>query len=396
MVEDLITINSTPTVLNLEDEAYQDAGSARGNANSLANKLEAIFSGNLLDEQAYSSQSPEQRRALETRINTLQQENLEQKLSIEELQEHFNANKEKSQEFRNSRDAFLSGGISKDNLTDRIEIFSPIRFSVTSFFLFMLSVFIFLFYVAVVYKALIMKGDEIAQQLLQGEWGINVLPSWQEASHAMVSNPMIIFAPFVFFGFGYAVHLLLGVKDKFKYLWVSLVLIVTFALDYFLAERIHNQMNGALEMMGLPLNDKFSDILIVLILGFVVYIIWSVIFHSWMTELEKRNIPDRLGSLIKLSEKENAQLQSRIRKLSKQIEINKGEIEQTRHILELKSIPKSAVIKSLTTYTHGWYKFITQLKDHDLRTRLLSDCESVLNELKDGKQLSGYKVNFEK
>lgn len=390
MKEEYIDLQTLPTIENLEDRAYRDAGSSGGNAKSFGNKLHTILSGTLLDESAFNSKSPEQIQLIQEEIDSLEQKVSQNEKSISDLQATVNANTDKISEIKETRDKYISGGLSKDSITDTVDVFNPIKFSISSFFLLMLSIFIFLFYVAIVYKALIMEDSQIAQQFVDGRWGVNVLPHWSEVQEAMRTNLMVIFAPFVFFGFGYAFHSLIGLRSNIKYLWIALVLIVTFALDYFLAERIHDKMNNALEIMGQPPNDKFSDILIVLILGFVVYIIWSVIFHAWMEELEKRNIPSRLGRIIKRLQKENTRLKDEISALSKDIELAKTTIRQKQKVLEIKSIPMSAIIKSLASYTHGWYRFITGLQNSGQRDQLINDCENTLKKFKVQNELSRY------
>jgi cell division protein FtsB len=395
MSEQFIPIETAPTILNLQDEALRDAGNSTGDPRSFRIKLQAILSGTILDDSAFITKKPEEREILLNEIDQLNQQIAENKHRIDNLKDNIEKNKNRISEYKDKRESFLAGGLNRELLTDHIDVFNPLKFGITSFFLAMLSVFIFFFYVAVVYKALIMSPMAIANQLSQGSWGANILPNWYEVSRAMIENPMVIFAPFVFLGFAYAMHTLLNLHDKLKYLWITLVLIITFILDYMLADLIHTQRNEAYAIMDLPPAGKFSDILIVLILGFVVYIIWSIIFHAWMVELEKRNIPSRLGRLIKTLQRENEKYENDISKLNMENETKNQEISQRKRILEIRSIPHSVIINSLTTYIHGWYRFLTMFRDEELKEKLLQGCDEVLDEFIREHKLNGLKITKE-
>ena len=86
-----------------------------------------------------------------------------------------------------------------------------------------------LFYVATIYKVFYFDAAQIAES---STGTISALPAPGELSEALSFNYLLLFAPFLFFGFGYAVHVLLENKSRLKYLFVSLVLLVTFLLDF--------------------------------------------------------------------------------------------------------------------------------------------------------------------
>lgn len=288
---------------------------------------------------------------------------------------------------------YETGGLTEGGLNSEIEIFSPPKFIVTSLFLIMLSIFIFLFYVAVVYKAIFINTQDIATSMTNGDWGVSLLPKWDEIQEALYNNKMVIFAPFVFFAFGYVLHLFLEMKSKLKYLYIILILGITFLLDFLLANQIHDRINDALDLIGMDPTNKFEDILLVLIMGFVVYIVWSIIFHSWFNELTKRNIPNRLGKLIRNLKEEKSSLQKSIGDKQKEVRSQDESIRSLTQSLSGESIPVSKIVDSLSKFTLGWMKYLTGLPE-DLKDDKIAEIENYLQRYKTEKNLENFKINI--
>src|SRR5258706_3824973 len=106
MKEQYIELQTLPTIINLEDRAFLDAGTSGGNATSYSNKLHTIFSGALLDENAFSAKSPEQRRILQEEINSLEQKIIRNEKGVSELNDLIEENKVKIIELKSTRDDF--------------------------------------------------------------------------------------------------------------------------------------------------------------------------------------------------------------------------------------------------------------------------------------------------
>ena len=368
-----------PTIKSLNDYGFEEAGLNRADSTIFAQHLKSVFSGALLDKKHYHPLSDSEKSLISQKIDGVKGdiESCERSISsseanIDKMNERLNTLKERREQLR-------LGELDEEGVSDVISVFNPIKFAITTFFLLMLSIFIFLFYVAVVYKAFFINTQDIANALIDGNWGVSLLPEWYEIYEALTSNVLVIFAPFVFYGFGYAIHVLLEQKSRFKILWIGLVIIVTFILDYLLAFQIHNGVNKALDLIGADPNEAFTDILLVLIMGFVVYIIWSVIFHYWMEELEKRNPLIRLGSAIKDLKGELGEEENSIRAKRLEIEHLRERLQHLSRSLENKAIPISIITNSIYEFATGWFRYINGINGDDKEVRK-SECLEALDE----------------
>lgn len=381
--EKLIRIENPPRTVDLARHGFAEAGKNGGNVTSFINQIESIYVGSLLDKSIHVGRTQEQVEQIRNNIEVSKSSIIKSENDIKGYRAEIERIKIKIEELKDRLDSYLSGGLNSNSVGAVIDTPSRARTIISSFFLVMLSIFIFLFYVAVVYKALFVSTASIAQALANGDWGISLLPEWKEVQEAIGKNTMVIFAPFIFYGFGYAIHILLELENKFKYLLIGLVLIVTFVLDYLLALQIHNKLQEANNLMGVTGSDKFEDIILVLIMGFVVYIIWSIIFHYWMGEIEKWNISSRLGRLIRNKEKEKEDFEKKITGSEREIAEKKGQIQQLESSITMNEIPISEIIKSITLFTSGWFNFLSGLGDD----KLMDECKQKLDMFKQQRQL---------
>jgi|GEM_PF-3168057 len=387
MEEKLVELKENSTFINLKVFGYTEAGKTGGNSDVLKPYFDQIYAGTLIDEQFVKRRTPDEISLIELDIQQLQLQILENNNKINSIYDVTITNlQQRKKDFEGKLEKYIEGSISPKNMGGTIEIFDRSKFIVTSFFLLMLSVFIFFFYVAVVYKALFINPQDILNNIQQGNWGISLLPHWYEVVDAIRTNLMVIFAPFIFFGFGYAIHILLESEKKIKYVFIGAVVFVTFLLDYLLADQIHTRVNQALAIIGAP-GGSFKDILTVLIMGFVVYVIWSIIFHYWMEELNKLNIPNRLRKLIKSLEKQIDNRKLDIANLKKENEANNAKISDKNKLLNSKLIPISAIIASLSEFSQGWFHFVSGISNN---SDLLPKCTDTYNNFLITKELDKF------
>ena len=86
-----------------------------------------------------------------------------------------------------------------------------------------------------------------------------------------------------------------------KFVFLSSLIAVTFAVDFLLAMIISNNTENAKSLMGLPAISwsQSPTFYIILFLGFLVYIIWSILLDSLLREWDKREITNNLRKIIK-------------------------------------------------------------------------------------------------
>lgn len=379
----LIEIKNPPRTVDLDRFGFTQAGKNEGNSTSYITHVESIYVGSLLDESIYVGKNQQQIDQIKDQIQDCKGAISRSQNDIDTFKAEIKKLNIKIDDYTDKLETYLSGGANKGMVGTVLETPSKARTAISSFFLLMLSVFIFFFYVAVVYKALFISTADIANALKNGDWGVSLLPQWAEVLEAIRNNTMVIFAPFMFYGFGYAIHILLEGKNKIKYLWIALVIIITFVLDYLLADQIHNKVQSALNMMGMKGNDKFEDILLVIIMGFVVYIIWSIIFHYWMGEIEKWNVSSRLGKLIRSTQKTKDELNQNVSEAEGNINLKQTDIKKLEDSININAIPLNEIVKSISLFSQGWFRFLAALGDE----KLMTDCKTQVESFKSKKGL---------
>ncbi|MCK5279220.1 MAG: hypothetical protein KAK04_11785, partial [Cyclobacteriaceae bacterium] len=189
----------------------------------------------------------------------------------------------------------------KDHEKLKAESFSQVKFSINLFILVMLSVYLFFFYVSAAYKALYVDFEGIAESIAQGEGTGSIMPGPYELTEAIRYNYMLFLVPFVFYAFGWAFHILLELKNKLKFIFLSMLIAVTFTVDFLLALIIHGNTESAKELMGLATVHwaQSSTFYIILFLGFLVYVIWSILLDSLLREWDKKHITSNIKKIIK-------------------------------------------------------------------------------------------------
>lgn len=368
---------------NLRHYGFKNAGLAAGNATSFKTHLELIYNGRILDEKTSIGFSEEEKNRiaadieqLQDKVSLLQKQQITWQVKADENHRRVEALQEERQDIILGRKALsLPGGR-----------FSALKFGINSFFLLMLSVYLFLFYVATVYKALFIDLGKLAEQMADpgGLIGAGALPGPVEMWEAMRYNIVVIFAPFIFYGFGYAIHVLIEQKNQWKYLWIALIVAVTFVLDFLIAYKIHLNTNQVLELMGLDNEvlhwSQSPTFFIIIFMGFIVFLIWSILLHAWIKEWGKRDITGRIDEAILI-------LRQDARALEQQKEAaqhKSAEAEQRIKALQMRQnnvqIPESDLQLSISEFVAGWFNYLSAAGD-SMKT-VTADCEQVLQEFR--------------
>lgn len=344
--------------VKLKDLGFTEAGKSSGNGESFKNYLDLIFNGKIIDE------------SISIGLTELEVRNIEKQIEDEEAAiKGFNSEKETIKKrietckseievLEKERIDIISG---KKALPFEGGRFNPLKFGINSFFLLMLSIYLFLFYVATVYKGLFVDVADIARII--GETGKlpSGLPDPEEMWIALSNNIVVIFAPFIFYAFGYAVHVFLEQKSKTKYIWIALVILITFILDFLIAYKIHEITNEAIVLSGGESTNWNSSptFFIIIFMGFVVYIIWSILFHAWMTEWSKRDITGRIDDSINELKKQIKKLQEQLGTIDLKISEKESNIKKLRNSLTDIKIPVSDIKFCIAEFSAGWLQFLS-------------------------------------
>ena len=298
--------------VNLQDFGYEKSGHVKGDPEVYKSYLNRILNGDLIDEKfsgLNEDEKPEQReelRKLEAQLKDARDQNELFNIEIKEKQDKIDLRREELLELHKKYEA--------DPEAMKRETFSPFKFSISTFILVMLTGYLFFFYVSAAYKALYTDFEGIAERIAAGLGTGSIMPKPAELAEALQYNFLLFLVPFVFYAFGWAFHVILEMKHKQKYVFLGGLITVTFFVDFLLALLIHNNTEYAKELMGLSTRSWIADpaFFMILFLGFIVYLLWSILLDSIVREWAKRLIPIKIKKIIKHLKDDIKILQSKI------------------------------------------------------------------------------------
>jgi len=285
--------------VNLQDFGYEKSGHVKGDPEIYTSYLNRILNGDLVDEKfsgLNEDEKPEKRdklKKLEAKLEETCRQNEEINAEIKEKQDKIDVRREEMLDLRKKYE--------KDPEAMKRDTFSTFKFGINIFILVMLTAYLFFFYVSASYRALYTDFEGIAGRLAAGMGTGSIMPKPAELAEAMQYNYLLFLVPFVFYAFGWAFHIILDLKNKYKFVFLGGLIGVTFFVDFLLALLIHNNLEFAKELMGLSTKSWAGDpaFYMILFLGFIVYILWSILLDSLFREWAKRGVMINLKKIIK-------------------------------------------------------------------------------------------------
>lgn len=351
--------------VNLYDFGYEKAGSVKGDPDVYAAYLNRIINGDLV-ENNYQGLSDDERKERMKQIKTLESQ-LREKTGGNALVEEEIKVKEKDIDKYRKDLLKIRERRSKDNELVKTESFSVLKFSINLFLLAMLSVYLFFFYVSATFKALYVDFEGIAERIAAGEGTGSIMPGAYELAEAIQYNYLLLVVPFVFYAFGWAFHVMLEMKGNLKYVSLSVLIAVTFAVDFLLAMIISNNTEGARALMGLPSTSwaQSPTFYIVLSLGFLVYIIWSILLHSMLLEWDKKEITDNLRKIIKHLQTDIKVLKARVT----DVKTIQNKIADYRE--DISTVMHGNLKKYIDQFSSGWIAYLSPSNMKELKEKCL-------------------------
>jgi len=351
--------------VNLYDFGYEKSGSANGDPDLYATYLNRILNGDLVEEpyKGFTDEEKKDRvrqiKELEKGIKEKEEANSKVEMEIKQKESDIDKYRKDLLQIRESR------AKSKEKL--KTDNFSLPKFSLNFFILAMLSVYLFFFYVSATYKALYVDFEGVAESIAAGEGTGSIMPGPYELGEALQYNYLLFVVPFVFYAFGWAFHVLLELKSKMRFVFVSLLIAVTFTVDFLLAMIISNNTESAKALMGLPSVHWSSSpsFYIILFLGFLVYVIWSILLDSLVREWDKREITNNLKRIIR-------HLRGDIKLLTDKLEdvsFPKAQIANYRE--DLNTIMYGNLKKYIDQFSSGWISYLAPANMKDIKEKCL-------------------------
>lgn len=246
-----------------------------------------------------------------------------------------------------------------------------------------ITIYLFVFYVSASYSAFF--KDFESTSLTAAIFAPNALKNaiedgWLEA--VFVGT-----IPFVFMGLGYLIHMFQKTKTTASSIKLGALFILTFIFDVILAYLIEKKIFDFERVLG----ESFSPTIAlesvnfwgIIFAGFMVYIIWGLVFDFVMKEHE--NV-DKIKNFIRIKKEEiknyNAnklELTSKIEGLRHELTSIKGNISELQSKIDGFIFPVKEYLHYHYQYKEGWYQAInSELKFPQKQLKELRDqCEEV-------------------
>lgn len=250
-----------------------------------------------------------------------------------------------------------------------------------------ITLYVLVFYISASYSAFFKEfsNDSLTAAIFDADAFTNAFKaSWLE-------GVLVTTIPFVFMGLGYVIHMVQkgkGLKNLFRL--ISLFAI-TFLFDSLLAYIIEKKIydfNKTTESSPYNLNIALGEpeFWMIIFAGFVVYIIWGLVFDFVMKEFENIDkirafIRGKKENLLNL-EKLKSEYLNKINDFKQQIVTINGKISELQSKIDGFVFPVKEYLHYHHQYKEGWFQAInTEIAlPHKEKVELLEGCESLSEE----------------
>ncbi|EZH75764.1 hypothetical protein ATO12_02975 [Aquimarina atlantica] len=258
------------------------------------------------------------------------------------------------------------------------------QFYIGLFILLPITIYLLVFYISASYSAFFKEfsNDSVTAAIFDPNALTNAIKaSWLEGL-------LVITIPFVFMGLGYIIHMLQKNKDIKVYFKIGVLFLTTFLFDGLLAYQIEKKIyefNKTLnsDSYSLPVALKEAEFWMIIFAGFVVYIIWGLVFDFVMKEYEnvdkiKAFIRAKKEELVNLFNKKSELLEN-TNKVKHEITSIVGKIAELQSQIDGFVFPVKEYLHYHYQYKEGWYQAINAelALPHKEKAELLDKCEEV-------------------
>ncbi|MFB9108258.1 ABC transporter permease [Flavobacterium gyeonganense] len=256
------------------------------------------------------------------------------------------------------------------------------QFYIGLFLLLPITLYVLVFYISASYSAFFKEFSN--NSLTAAIFDADALTNSFKAS--WLEGVLVVTIPFVFMGLGYVIHMVQkgkGIKNIFRMIALFLT---TFLFDALLAYQIEKKIyefNKTTDSAPYNLNIALgeAEFWMIIFAGFVVYIIWGLVFDFVMKEFE--NI-DKIRAFIR-GKKENlldleklkTEYTNKINDFKQQIVTANGRISELQSKIDGFVFPVKEYLHYHHQYKEGWFQAInTEIAlAHKEKTELLESCE---------------------
>lgn len=256
------------------------------------------------------------------------------------------------------------------------------QFYIGLFLLLPITLYVLVFYISASYSAFFKEfaNDSLTAAIFDA----NALTNSFKAS--WLEGVLVTTIPFVFMGLGYVIHMVQkgkGLKNIFR---MIALFTTTFLFDALLAYQIEKKIyefNKTTDSLPYNLNIALgeAEFWMIIFAGFVVYIIWGLVFDFVMKEFENIDkirafIRGKKENLIDL-EKLRIEYTNKINDFKEQIISISGKISELQSKIDGFVFPVKEYLHYHHQYKEGWFQAInTEIAlPHKEKVELLENCD---------------------
>lgn len=261
-----------------------------------------------------------------------------------------------------------------------------------------LTFYLFLFYSSTFYSAFFRDPSSMTT-VMNSMFDSNALAN--AYADGIAELGFVLSAPIIFLGLGFALHFFSVQKGLMKYVKMAAILIVTVMFDCILAYKIGEQMHTFGIIIGqYPIGEEYTvsmaihdiNTWAVIFCGFIVYVIWGIVFDMCMSAYDKMDLnKTRLENIKKEIEifEQKIKAEKDIIQSLKQQETNaKNSVKDLMAKLGREAyIDYAAIRTEMNNFFAGWIKMMQVLSlEKELQDEASSICKREMAMLIPSKQ----------
>ncbi|MCD0454497.1 beta-carotene 15,15'-monooxygenase [Chryseobacterium sp. LC2016-27] len=357
------------------ESGYRDSSRTSGNHSTLSICLDAVYSKFQNEEKEMVEK---QKKLKESYVNEQKNKETEIKaltVSQETKEENLKAKNIEIENHQHTIEALKTEIIDLPRNPEKYNVKATrgasTKFWIGVILLVPITLYLLTFYISTSYSAFFKSFDAkstVIQSVLDAQ---AFSKAWNEG---VIEGAFVTLIPFVFLGLGFLIHMFGENKTKANYIKLGLLFVVTFVFDSILAYEIESklyELNKTFDSLPFNLKIAFTKIQFwgIIFAGFIVYIIWGVVFDFVMKEHKEK---DKIKSEQEIRQKTVLSLTEKINVLKKEIEgilanigntkeliiKTKGRIEELQNIIDGVIIPTKDYKLYASEYVQGWVTFI--------------------------------------
>lgn len=243
-----------------------------------------------------------------------------------------------------------------------------------------ITFYLLVFYISASYSAFFKTFD--TEQLTNAIFDANALT--KAIADGWLEGVFVATIPFAFMGLGYLVHMFQKHKNWLSYVKIATLFIVTFIFDSILAYQIEKKIYDIEKTLNSPdFNVKIAftkaEFWGIIFAGFVVYIIWGLVFDFIMKEYDNF---DKIKTFIrskreevKNCEQEISDQSEKLNPIKEEISGIEGKINDLQRTIDGFVFSNKHYLTYHAEYVKGWFLAIADNFDSlKRRDQLLSQC----------------------